>query len=226
MSNTSSVAGIGLSGTVRNSFPVQTVAVATTETQLVVNTDTGTTPYFLVVPTGGQVYGATGGLDTNANQAVTERSAMVYGLPSGESNDQFSVNSWNAHLMKIRIAGIGNAGANAGQTVTFNLRQGTSTTPASNNVIGTTGAGLAMAAGGAFNFYIEATAQWDPTSQIFTGWYTANIAYGATKQWTAPTAFTSVTSVTAALLSLSATVTLGNAASSTISVQEFVLDRV
>jgi len=225
MSNANSLAGVGLNGTVRNTFPVQTVAV-TTETQLVVNTDTGTSPYFLVVPTGGQVLGANTGLDVNANTSITDRSAYMYGLPSGESNDQFNANSWNARLMKVRIAGIGNAGANAGQTVTFNLRQGTSLTPGSNNVIGTTGAALAMAAGGAFNFNIEATVQWDPTSQIFTGWYTANIAYGATKQWTAPTAFTSVTSVTAALLSLSATVTLGNAASSTISVQEFVLDRV
>lgn len=225
MANTNSVVGYAASGTTRNTMPTQTVAV-TAETILTVNTDTGTTSAFIVAPTGGQIYGASTGLDVNSNPAITDRSNYLYGLPSGESNDQFNSSSWDGRLMKIRIAGIGNAGANAGQSVLFNLYQGTSTTLGSDNLIGTTGAAFVTVAGGAFNFYIEAEAQWDATSQIFTGWYTANIAYAATKQWTLPTAFTSVGSVTASALSFLATVKLGNAASSTVTIREFVIERV
>lgn len=225
MSNTNSVTGFAASGATRNTFPTQAVA-ATAETVLTVNTDTGTTAAFIVAPSGGQIYGASTGLDVNSNAAITDRSNYLYGLPSGESNDQFNSSSWDGRLMKIRLAGVGNAGANAGQTVLFNLYQGTSTTVGSDHLIGTTGAAFAMVAGGAFNFYIEATAQWDATSQIFTGFYTANIAFGATKQWTLPSSFTSVATVTPSLLSFLASVTFGNAAASSVTLKEFVIDRV
>jgi hypothetical protein len=202
------------------------VATAT-ETILTVGTDTGTANYFLVAPTGGQIYGATSGLDVNGNQSITDRSQYIYGLPSGESNDQFSTSSWDGRLFKLRVAGIGNAGANAGQTLQVNLYQGTSATIGSDTKIGTTGTGLAAVAGGAFNFYIEALLQWDATSQILSGSYSSNIAFAATSQFTTPTVITNVcTSVTAANLSFLATLKLGNAASSTLTLREFVLDRI
>jgi hypothetical protein len=226
MANPASVAGVGFSGTVRNTFPVQTVA-ATAETILTVNTDTGTTPFFLVAPSGGKVYGATSGLDINANQAITQRGQEIYGVPSGESNDQFNTSSWSGREFKVRLTGTGNAGANGAQSLVFNLYQGTSTTLGSNKLLGTTGAAFAAVAGGGFNFSIEATLLWDATSQILSGSYTSNIAFGSVSQFTIPTVVSNVvTGVTAANLSFLATVTLGNAASSTVSVQEFVLDRV
>lgn len=226
MSNASSIAGVSGSGTIRNTFPVQTVATVT-ETVLNVNTDTGTTAFFAVVPTGGQVLGAQTGIDVNSNSAITDRSNYLWGLPSGESNDQFSSASWDGRTFKIRVAGVGNAGANAAQSVIVNLYQGTSTTVGSDKKMGTTGAALATVAGGAFNFYIEGTFQWDPTSGILSGSYTSNIAFGTVSQFTTSTVSPNVvTSVTAAGLSFLATLTLGNAASSTLTIREFVVDRV
>lgn len=231
MANTNSVTGVGFSGTTRNTFPTQTVAT-TTETILTVNTDTGTTPYFLVAPTGGQIYGASTGLDVNGNNAITDRSNYIYGLPSGESNDQFSSASWDGRLFKVRIAGVGNAGANAAQNVSINLYQGTSTTLGSDKILGTTGATFPTVAGGAFNFYVEATLLWDATSQILGGSFQSSIAFGTTNLYTAPLAIgpvgatVPITSVTAPNLSFLASVKLANAASSTITVREFTIERV
>lgn len=226
MSNLNSVAGFATSGTTRNTWPTQTVA-ATAETILALNTDTGTATTFVVAPSGGQIYGAVSGVDYNGNSAITARSNYISGLPNSESNDQFNSSSWDGRLLKVRIAGIGNAGANAAQSLVVNLYQGTSATIGSDKKIGTTGTALAAVAGGAFNFFIEATLQWDATSQILSGYYDANIAFGTGSQFTTTTVVPNVvTGVTAAGLSFLATLTLGNAASSTITVREFLVERV
>lgn len=224
MSNSSSVFGFSGSGTTRNSFPTQTVAT-TTATPLVINTDTGTANYFLVLPTGGSIYGSTTGIDPNGNAAIIDRSNYLWGLPSGESNDQFSSASWDGHPFKLKISGIGNAGANGAQTVQVNMYQGTSATLGSDSLIGSTGTGLAAVAGGAFNFVVEVNCIWDATSEILAGYYTGIVTFAATSQIVAPTKFTSVTSVTAANLSFVAGLTLGNGASSTITLREFCADK-
>lgn len=228
MANANTVAGFAQSGSSRNQFPTQTVA-ATTETILQISTDSGTNSnYFLVTPTGGQVYGAQVGLDINANQAVIDRSPYLWGLPSGESNDQFNSSSWDGRPFKIRLSGIGNAGANAAQSVIVNMYQGTSATLASDKAIATTGAAFATVAGGAFNFTVEASLLWDVTSGILSGSYTSNIAFGTVSQFTAPTVITNVVTgiTTLSNLSFLATLKLGNAASSTITLREFVLERL
>lgn len=229
MSNPASVAGFVGTGTTRNLFPLQTVA-ATAETILKISTDSGTANYFLVAPTGGQIYGAQTGLDVNANAAITGTSGREYGLPNGESLDQFSSSSWSGHPFKVRIVGTGTAGHNAGQTLVFNLYQGTSATLGSDKIIGTTGSAYAIATSTlnvAFDFMIEATLNWNATSQVLSGSYTSNVSGGSTSQFTTPTVITNVvTAVTAANLSFLATVTLGNAASSTIQVTEFVIDKL
>ena len=110
MANTNSVAGFAGNGSARNLFSAQSVAV-TTETPLVVNTDTGTATAFVVAPTGGSVSGANAKLTANANGSITGRSYREYGLPSGESNDQFNSDSWNARPFKVRVSGVGNSAA-------------------------------------------------------------------------------------------------------------------
>jgi len=229
MSNSNSVCGFTQYGTLRNQFPTQTVA-ATTETPFTLNTDTGTTTCFVVVPSGGQIYGANAGLDVNANPSIIDRSPREYGLPSGDNNDQFSSNSWDGRPFKVRICGVGTAGHNAAQTLLFNLYQGTSSTLASDKIIGTTGAAFAIAQSTvnvSFNFMIEATLLWDATSQVLSGSYTGNIAGGTTSQFVTTTVVPNVvTGVTAANLSFLASVTLGNAASSTVTIREFVVDKL
>ena len=151
MSNSNTVAGITQTGTLRNQFPVQTIA-AGTEVLLQVATDSGTNvPYYLTLPTGGSVLGAQVDFNVNANPSITARSGREYGLPSGQSNDQFSSSSWSAHPFYVRISGIGTGGT--GDSVIVNLRCGSSATFSSNPIIGTTGA--AYAAAGAFNWSVE-----------------------------------------------------------------------
>jgi hypothetical protein len=231
MSNPSTVAGFVGSGTTRNTFPTQIVNSAS-ETILKINQDTGTANYFLVAPTGGSIYGAQTAFDVNSNASITRRSGREYGLPSGETNDQFSTASWDGHPFKVRIAGVGNAGHHATQTLLFNLYQGTSATLGSDFIIGTTGAAFAIAASTvdvAYNFYIEATLLWDATSQVLSGSYMANIAGGTTSQFTTSTVVTNVPTppITAAGLSFLATVTFADAvATSSVIIREFVIDKL
>lgn len=229
MSNPASIAGFVGTGTTRNSFPAQVVA-ATAETILKINTDTGTSNFFLVAPSGGNIYGAQANLDPRANASITAFSGREYGLPSGETVDEFNSGSWSGHPFKVRIVGNGTAGHNGAQSVLFNLYQGTSATLGSDNIIGTTGAAFAIAqstSNVSFDFMIEATLQWSSSSQLLSGYYTANIAGGTTSQIKAPTVLPNLPAVTTvAGLSFLATVTLGNAASSTVQVTEFVIDEV
>ncbi len=230
MSNANTCAGFVGTGTTRNTFPLQTVA-ATAETILKINTDSGTAVnYFLVAPSGGQIYGAQTGLNPRANPAITAFSSREYGLAQGETVDEFSSTAWSGHPFKVRIVGTGTAGHNGAQTVLFNLYCGTSATLGSDKIIGTTGAAFAIAQGASnvsFDWLIEATLQWDAASQLVTGWYTGNVGGGTTSQFVAPTVIPNLPAVTTtAGLSFLATVTLGNAASSTIQVQEFLIDEL
>lgn len=235
--NTNTVGGIALQGTVRNTWPVQTVA-ATTETLFKINTDGTAANYFLTPTLPTTIVGAQTPFSAAANAAITGRGGMQYGNPSGWSN-----NGWNTNVLipgrvfKVRLVGTGNAGANAGQSLIINLYQGTSATVGSDNLIGTTGAAFATVAGGAFNFYVEATCLWDSTSQILSGAYTANIAFGTTSQFTAYSTAVATTpavpstkfvfgSIATANLSFLGTITLGNAASSTVQLSEFALEQV
>ena len=235
--NTNTVGGISLQGTVRNTWPVQTVAT-TAETILQINTDGTAANYFLTPTLPTTIVGAQTPFSTVANASITSRGGSQYGLPSGWSNQ-----GWNTNVLipgrvfKVRLVGTGNAGANAAQSVIINLYQGTSATLGSDNLIGTTGAALATVAGGAFNYYVEATCLWDNTSQILSGAYTANIAFGSTSQFTAYSTAVATTpavastkfvftGITAANLSFLGTLTLGNAASSTVQLSEFALEQV
>ena len=228
MSNTNTVlGGYSGSGTLRNQFPTQAVASAT-EAALLVNTDIGTATALVTVPVGGQIYGANRPFDVNSNLAITRRSGREYGLPSGESNDQFSSSSWDGLQFKIRLSGIASLGAT--QTAIIYLYNGAAT------VVGTSGnrvalTGAAYPSGGTSttpsNFMLEFTGLWDATSQILSGYYTANIANGTTSQFTTTTVITNVqTSVTAAGLTFCAGLKLANTTASTITLREFVVERI
>ena len=110
MSNANSAAGFSGDTGVRNQFSAQTVSTAT-ETPLTVVTDAGTTTAFVVAPALGSIRGAANSLNINQNKAIIGRSRYEYGLPRGESNDQFSSASWDGIPFKVRISGIGNAAA-------------------------------------------------------------------------------------------------------------------
>lgn len=226
MANANTVGGFTLQGTARNTWPSQAIS-ATTETILQINTDGSATNFFLTPTLPTTIVGAQTPFSTAANAAITGRGGMQYGNPSGWSN-----NGWNTNVLlpgrmfRVRLVGTGNAGANVAQSVIINLYQGTSSTLASDKKIGTTGAAFATAAGGAFDFFVEADLLWDNTSQILSGCFTANIAFGSTSQFTGHTVLSNVvTGVTTAGLSFLGTATMGNSAASTIQVSEFVIDQ-
>jgi hypothetical protein len=227
MSNANSITGVTTQGSARNQWPTQAIA-ATTETIFTVGTDAGTTQFFLTPPSPTGIYGTQKFIDEASNAAITGRSGVLGGLANGESSQGYTTDALAAgRLFKVRLVGTGNAGANAAQSVIVKLYQGTSTTVASNHALATTGAALATVAGGAFNFSIEATLLWDSTSQILSGYYLSNIAFATTSQFTTSTVVTTVNgSITAALLSFNGTITMGNAAASTVKLSEFVIDRV
>jgi hypothetical protein len=223
MSNTNTIAGFVGTGTSRNQFPVQTIAEGT-EVLLQVATDSGTNvAAYVTVPTGGSVFGAQGPLDVNANPSITGRSGREYGNPNGQSNDQFSSASWTAHPFYVRISGTGTGGT--GDSVIVNLRCGASATFSSNPIIGTTGA--AYAAAGAFNWAIESVVLWDATSGYGGGTYSAILNSVTGLQVKTPTAYSQLTGITAAglVFCASAIFSVGSA-SSTIQVQEFVVEKV
>ena len=223
MSNASTVAGLTQTGTLRNQFPVQTIAEGT-EVLLQVATDSGTNvAYYLTAPTGGSVYGAQTGFNVNANPAITGRSGREYGNPSGQTNDQFSSSSWTGRPFLVRISGIGTGGT--GDSVVINLRCGSSATFSSNPIIGTTGAAYASA--GAFNWSIESMVLWDATSGYAGGTYTAILNSVTGLQVKTPTAYSQLTSITAAglVFCASAVFSVGSA-SSTIQIQDFGIDKI
>jgi hypothetical protein len=110
MSNSNSASGFSGSTGIRNQFSAQTVSTAT-ETPLVVVTNTGTATAFVVAPALGSIRGAANSLNINQNKAIIGRSQYEYGIPNGETNDQFSSASWDGIPFKVRISGIGNAAA-------------------------------------------------------------------------------------------------------------------
>ena len=110
MSNSNTILGWSQSGTTRNTFPTQAIAVAT-ETALTINTDTGTAVYNPGLPYGAYTAGSMAPFDANSNQAILRRSGRDYGLPSGEANDPYISASWDGHPFKVKIAGVGNAAA-------------------------------------------------------------------------------------------------------------------
>ncbi len=228
MSNTNTVlGGYAGSGTIRNTFPTQAVSTAT-ETGLNVNTDTGVAIALVTVPVGGVVLGASPKFDVNANSSILTRGGREYGVPSGESNDQFSSSSWDGRSFKIRLSGVASLGAT--QTAIFYLYNGaTSVITTSANRIALTG--TAFPSGGTSttpsNFLIEFTGLWDPTSQILSGWYQSNISNGSTSQISTPTVITTVqTGVAAAGLTFCASVKLANTTASTVTLREFVVEKV
>ena len=228
MSNANTVlGGYAGNGTTRNLFPTQAVATAT-ETALVISTDAGTATALVTVPTGGQKLGSSSPFDTNANASIIGRSGREYGLANGETNDQFSSSSWDGRQFRIRLSGIASLGAT--QTAIFYLYNGAATVVGtSTNRIALTGA--AYPSGGTSllpsNFMIEFTGLWDPTSQILSGYYTANIANGTTSQFTTTTVITNVqTSVAAAGLTFCAGIKLANTTASTVTVREFVIEKL
>lgn len=214
----------GLSaGTGAVQIPTLSLA-ATTETAFTINTAGTATTAFVVAPV--SPVGSVPPLDSTINASLT-------GLHAGSRWEPRTASSLSpsfdlARPFKVRLSGVGNAGANAAQTAIVALYCGTSSTIGSDTKIASTGAALAMVAGGAFNFLVEAYCIWDSTLQILSGRYEASINFVTpTSQYTSPAVLLNQATVTSAAgLSFLGTIKFGNAAASTCSLTEFSIERV
>ena len=153
----------------------------------------------------------------------------VYGRTTG--GELFMATVTAPTLQWVDTGSVTPAGAlptSATSNVTMKLYQGTSTSLASDHAIGTSSALAIATAGGAFNFEIEATLLWDATSQVLSGWYTANTGYGSSSHIIAPTVVTNVVSgITIASMAFLGSVTFGFASSSnTITLREFSIEKL
>lgn len=216
-------------GTGRNQIALQTLA-ATTETAFVINTDTAnTTATALVsVPAGGGIAGSVAPLNPDSNAALLQQNTS-FTIPRGIARPEFNSTSFDGRPFKVRLFGTGVAVANGAASVTIKLYSGTSTSVVgtAGNVMASTGA-VATVAGGAYNFYVEATLIWDSGTQLLDGYYTTSANFGAASTFVAPTkANTTPLAVTSvANLKFLATATWGNAVGGTCQVKEFSLERL
>lgn len=220
--NFNSISGFN-GGTGRNQIGLQTLA-ATTETAFTVNTDSGTpTTAFLAVPAGGGIAGSGNPLNPDANASKLQQNSSLT-IPRGIARPEFNSTSFSGRPFRLRIYGTGNAGVHASNTTIIKLRQGTSATVASNNLV-FTGPTWDASAGGAFNFFIQFTFLWDSTSTLLSGFADSNFGF-STGTYTANAKTTVTTVASLAVMQFSATTTWGDATGGTVQVNEFTMERL
>lgn len=224
--NTNTVAGF-FNGSARNQFPTQTV-VTTTATAFQINADAGAVTGVLAMPGQSQILGSQSPLDVAANPA-TSNGGFTRISYFGDSNPPYNSGVFDGRPFKVRLSGVGNAGANAAQSVLVSLTLGTSSTIGSNSVFATTGAALATVAGGAFKFLIEATCFWDSTTGFVSGLYHSAIDFtnkAGSQVVTEAQLLLYPTAAAVANLNFVGFLTLGNGASSTVTVKDFSIEQV
>lgn len=218
-------------GTLRNQIGSLALAT-TTETAFKLNTDDGLgATAVLTVPSQTAILGSHNPLNPAANAAIQGPAyGRIFGSPHGVQKPFFTSDYFSGRPFQVRMSGVGNAGANAAQTVLADLTLGTSATVGSNVILATTGAALMTVAGGAFSFSIVADLLWDLTTQIVGGYFSAAIIYTskAASQVTAQAILTNFGTAIASSASLSFVpfIKFGNAAASTAQLTEFAIDEI
>jgi hypothetical protein len=215
-----------VNGTKRNQIPTLTLA-ATTETAIPVTTDSGTTSAILAVPTQTAIVGSSNPLGVNANAALLGGSLGEFAQPLGTNRPYFNSDSFDlARPFSIRLVGIGSAAANAGNTLTVKIYQGTSATLGSDTLFATPISAVATASAANLRFDITVRCYWDSTSNTLAGVFSGNYTYNSTTTAIANTAVTTLSSISSvASLSFLASVTWGNAVGGVIKVSEFSISQ-
>lgn len=211
--NANTFAGF-INGTKRGQLASLAVPNAT-ELAALVNTDTGTTAAVLSIPLQTTILGTSNGLGPNVNSAILVPTGGLLGATS-----DFNSSSFDGHAFKVRIAGTAVVAAVASQTLAINLRLGTT-------IAGTLLAGptaIAVAAGGNFNFLVEATLLWDSVSQSVTGLFDSTIAGTGAGLVTLSNNGSAI--VSPAGLTFVASAKLGVAGTATVNFTEFALEQV
>lgn len=217
-----------IGGTKRNQIPSQALA-AVTETAISLNTDTGTTSALLALPLQNAILGSTNGLGVNGNPAIL---VPPFGpgnnIPDGVNSPYFNSSSFDSgRPFTLRLFGTGSAAANAGNTLTVKIYQGTSATIGSDTAFVTAISALATASAANLRFDISVRCQWDSTSNTLTGVLSGSTLYNGTAALLTTATATVLTSLTApSVLSFLPSITWGNAVGGTINVSEWSIDQI
>lgn len=219
MSNVNSIAGF-VNGTGRNQIPTTTVTVAS-ETNITVNTDTGTAVAILAVPGQTAIVGAQTPLSPNSNPTIIGQGTQPYGPYEGSNAPFYNSGSFDGRPFRIRITGTATSAAAASQTLQFKLYLGTS--KAGTSLIALPAAAFTgVATAGTYSFLLDATFLWDSTSQLLNGYATINIGNVTSTN----VAITQATAVTLANLQFNASFTTAVAGSVALTVKDFSMDLV
>jgi len=222
------------SGTGRNQLKSQALAT-TTATAAVINTDNGVgATAVLAVPTQTAILGGFNPQAANANAAILGPAyGRLFGTPLGGQAPYFTSTSFDGIPFRVRATCVGNAGADAAQTVLGSLTLGTSATIGSNVLIATTGLALAAVAGGAFQFTIVAECLWSLGSGSngnLSSRHSATISFLPTPtiQVVSDVIQSTVAAPAVAQTALSFVpfITFGNAAASTVQFTELSLELI
>lgn len=222
------------SGTGRNQLKAQALAT-TTDTAAVLNTDDGVgATAVLTVPSQSAILGSFNPLAPNANAAILGPAyGRLFGAPLGNQVPYFNSTSFDGVPFRVRVSGVGVAGANGAQTLLAKLTLGTSATIGSDVVIANTGAALDSFAGGAFQFTIVAECLWSLGSGAdgnLSSRHSATISFLPTPsiQVVSDVIQTNVTAaaLTQGALSFVPFFKFGNAAASSVQFTEFALELI
>lgn len=222
-------------GTGRNQLASQSLAT-TTATAAVLNTDTALTPAtaVLAVPLQSAIIGGFNPLSPNANSSILGPAyGRLFGAPLGSQTPYFNSDAFDGVPFRVRASVIGNAGANGGQTALVQLCLGSSATIGSNVVIGSTGAALATAAGGAWAATIVSEIIWtigSGSNGNIASRHSATITFLPTPSIQVVSDVIQTNATAAALTEAGLAFTVfakyGNAAASTVQFTEFALELV
>lgn len=221
-------------GTGRNQLKSQSLATVTA-TAAVLNTDNGAgATAVLTVPGQTAILGTFNPLAPEVNGALLGPAyGRLFGAPRGNQVPYFTSTSFDGVPFRVRVSGVGSAGANAAQSVLASLTLGTSSTIGSNVVIATTGAALAAVAGGSFQFTIVSECLWSLGSGAngnLSSRHSATISFLPTPtiQVVSDVIQSTVAApaLTQSALSFVPFITFGNAAASTVQFTEFTLELI
>jgi hypothetical protein len=227
MSNINTIAAF-VGGTKRNQIP-SLVLAAVTETALPLNTDTGTTAALLAVPLQTAILGSTNGTGVNGNAAIL---VPPFGpgnnIPDGVNAPYFNSSSFDSgRPFTLRLIGTGSAAANAGNTLSIKIYQGTSATLGSDTPFVTAIPNtFTTVTAATLRFDIAVRCQWDSTSNTLTGVLSGSTLYNGTAALIATaTAAVITTLATPSVLSFLPSITWGNAVGGTINIGEWSLEQ-
>jgi hypothetical protein len=164
--------GLGVATPPRNQLATITGIAATTETLLLMGSDSGSNvTAFMPFPGQSDIYGSSNPVDPNANASILlDNIGGKMGSSRGASRPYFQNLSFDGRAFRVRIQGRVLFGA-AANTLTINIYQNTKANGPvlGGNKIASVAIGAAAITAVSGNFIVEATGEWDSVSAKMQG---------------------------------------------------------